>query len=196
MDPLSVDSVDSAPAVPAATSIGPFAALRLLTRETFKLYDTTNSWEPLLSPEQNFIEVLDIPFSFKEDTKIHLKKTDINDDKASIILPTQEKDTIRVYFTENISCHMERSHIETPSFAGSPAMMSQWSLSSKQVQWETHSYKLSLLPTLKGETMIGNAEHPYIDSISIAAGTIRRTLRCIISTKPDGRIICEYIPPM
>lgn len=194
MDPLSADSTNSA--VPAAASIDPFTTLSLLTRETFKLYDTTNSWKPLLSPGQNFIEVRDIPFAFGEPTKIRLKNTDINDDNASIILPTQEKNTIRIYFTENISCHMEKSLIETPSFAGSPAMISQWSLSSKQVRWETHSYRLSLLPTLKGETMIGNAEHPYIDYMSISAGTIRRTLRCMISAKPDGRIICEYIPPI
>lgn len=173
-----------------------------LSSEPSKLYDTTHSWKPLLSPRQSYLQILDIPFSHGEPSESYLKLTNTSNDVTSVnehilrYLPRQKMHTIRVYFAENCSDHIEGSLSKTASFAGSPAMMSQWGLSSKRIRWVTHSYRLSLAQTLKGGATIRNAKHHYIDSTSIAAGTIRRTLRCMIVSTEDGRIICEYIPPI
>ena len=174
-------------------------------REPSKLYDTTNSWKPLLRGEQNFLEILDIPFSLGKLARLRKKVTNImNVDDALKDLPIQDIDTIRVYFVENLDLRAhfvenlgadkESLPIATPSFAGSPAMISQWGFSSKRVRWETCSYRLSLEPTLRGAEM-KTGEHSYIDSTSIAVGTIRRTLRCMVISI-DGRIICKYISPV
>lgn len=165
-----------------------------ISSERSKLYDTTNSWKPLLSLEESFLEILDIPLYPGKPTR-HIRKS-IDKHNTLEDLPTQEIHTIRVCFMENICDYRKRSPIETTSFAGSPAMISQWGLSPKKIHWETHSYKLSLAPTSKEETRSGSSEHPYIDSISIAAGTIRRRLRCTIDSTEDERITCEYIPPI
>ena len=160
------------------------------------LYDTSTSWKPLLGAGQNFLEVLDIPFSPGEPARLLRKVTDIdNVNDAFRDLPTQVMGTIRVYFVENPGAHRDTLPIATPSFAGSPAMISQWGLLSKRKSWETCSYRLSLTPTLR-EARTENVDHSYIDSTSIAAGTIRRTLRCMIVSTEDGRIICEYIHPV
>lgn len=162
--------------------------------EPSKLYDSSNSWKPLLGPRHSFLEIFDIPISPGGPARLLLKVTDdINGGNASIDLPPQEIHTIRVYFMENISVHRDRSLIETTSFAGSPAMMSQWGSSPPKIHWETHSYKLSLAPTLKTETRVENTDSPYIDSISVVAGTIRRTLRCMVVSTDNGRIICKCI---
>lgn len=167
-----------------------------LSREPSKLYDITSSWKRILGAGQNFLEISEIPFNPSAPARLLLKVNDIiKVDDTLKALPTQEVDTIRVYFAENISPHVENSPIVTPSFAGSPAMISQWGLSSKKMRWETRSYRLSLGRTLKG-AVTGDGEHPYIDSISIAAGAIRRTLRCMIVSTEDGRIICEYVAPV
>jgi hypothetical protein len=167
----------------------------LLSYEASKLYDTTGSWKPLLRPGQNFLEIFDIPFLPGESARLLLKNINIhNIDDILKNLPIQEMYTVRIYFTENLSIPTERSPIATPSFVGSPEVISQWGLFSKKLPWETHSYKLSLKPMLKG-AMLGSSEYSYIDSISIAAGTIRRTLRCMTTSIEDGRIICKYIHP-
>ena len=165
-----------------------------LSHEPSKLYDSTNSWKPLLKAEQNFLEIIDIPFSPRKPARLLLKANNIdNMDDALKTLPTHEMHCIRVYFVENLGVHGKTSPIATPSYAGSPAMISQWCLSSRKIRWETSSYRLSLSPTLKG-AKTGNGEHPYIDSVSISAGTIRRTLRCMIVSIEDGRLVCEYTP--
>lgn len=167
-----------------------FARLAITIARTFpepiEPSGTRNSWKPLLnSMERNFLGILDIPFSPREPARHVLITTDVpNVDDTLGSLPAQEMHTIRVYFAENLSIHGERIDISTPSFAGSPAMISQWGLSSKKRRWETHSYRLPLAQTLSGERR-------YTDSISIAAGTIRRTLSCMIVSKEDGRISCE-----
>jgi hypothetical protein len=73
-----------------------------------------------------------------------------------------------VYFVENLNPYNGVLPFEEPAFAGSSAMISQ-------------SYYLS------GEKLTG----AYIDSASIAAGTIRRTMRCAVEVKDNGRIICK-----
>jgi hypothetical protein len=86
-----------------------------------------------------------------------------------------------VYFVENLNPYNGVLPFEEPAFAGSSAMISQWRPLSNQCRWETHSYYLS------GEKLTG----AYIDSASIAAGTIRRTMRCAVEVKDNGRIICK-----
>lgn len=169
--------------------------------EPSKLYDTTKSWKPVLGRGQYFLEIFDIPFSPKEPTRLVLKATGIDKDHVQRTLPTQAVHAVRVYFGENIDYDREKSLSKRTSFAGSPAMISQWGMPSKQIHWETHSYQLSLELTLKGGNAVwhgGGAEKvvkpPYIDSISIAAGIIQRRLRCMIVSTEDGRTICEYFP--
>lgn len=187
--------------------------------EPSKLFDTTRSWKPLLEGKQHFVEIFDVPFSSRESTRIIVKATDIDKYHGLKQLPTQEMHTVRVYFGESIyhgGDHIdkngkiissgddwERSIIDGTSFAGSPAMISQWGLSSKQIQWETHSYKLPLRWTLKGgDVYLERAtreifvEPSYIDSTLVAVGIIRRRLRCMIDSTEDGRIICEHILPI
>lgn len=187
--------------------------------EPSKLFDTTGSWKPLLERGQHLVEIFDVPFSSRESTRIIVQATDIDKQHGLKQFPTQEMHTIRVYFGENMyhggehidengktirsGDDWERSIIDRTSFAGSPAMISQWGLSSKQIQWETHSYKLPLRWALKGgDVLLERAtreifvEPSYIDSTLVVVGIIRRRLRCMIVSTEDGRIICEYIPPI
>ena len=161
------------------------------------LYDTTNSWKPLLSPSRNFLEVLEIPLSSGQPRVPGTTLLDVTDvgnlDDELKKLPPQERHTIRVYFSENLNVHEDETSITTPSSAGIPAMISQWSL-SKKFRWETNSYSL-LLPITSREIPAMDSGKTYIDSVSIAAGTIRRTLRCMVVSTEDGNIICEYITP-
>ena len=189
----------------ASLGISIFQAISI-SHEPSKLYDTTNSWKPLLRREENFLEILDIPFSPEKSARLCKKVTNIgNVVDALRDLPIQDINTIRVFFVENLDLGAQfmenlgaddkRLLIPTPSFAGCPAMISQWGFSSKTVRWETCSYRLSLEPTLR-RGPIRSVDHSYIDSTSIAVGTIRRTLRCMIVPIDDGRIICKYISPL
>jgi hypothetical protein len=158
-----------------------------LSHEPSRLYDTTQSWKPLLKAKRNFLEIFDIPLSPGKPAKILWKATDVDDVEDAIKdLPAQEEHTIRVYFTENINTDKKRPPLAMTAFTGFPAMISQWTSPSKQTCWETHSFMLSLEPTSERAHL-----SPYFDSVSIAAGTIRRTLRCMIDSMEDGRIICK-----
>ncbi|KFY58501.1 hypothetical protein V497_04801 [Pseudogymnoascus sp. VKM F-4516 (FW-969)] len=145
----------------------------------------------LLSPNRNFLEVLEIPLSPgqpREPARTLLDITDVDNlDDELKTLPPQDNHTIRVYFSENLNVHEDEASITTPSSAGIPAMISQWSLSSKKIRWETNSYSL-LLPITSREIPAMDSGETYIDSVSIAAGTIRRTLRCIMFWTEDGNI--------
>ncbi|KAF2133670.1 hypothetical protein P153DRAFT_96699 [Dothidotthia symphoricarpi CBS 119687] len=156
-----------------------------LSNEPSRLYDTTRTWQPLLSPKDNFIEVFDIPFSPGKSAKLHLKAINVrNLDDVLKAVPVQEEGFVRVCFAENLNV-LNSSAVAVPAFAGCSPMISQWNSSSKPTRWETYSYKLS-----PPQPMYRVAEKSfYVDSLSMAAGTIRRTLRCMIDSTDNNRMI-------
>jgi hypothetical protein len=165
-----------------------------LPGEPSKLYDTALSWRPLLSKKENFfLQIFDIPLSTGKPSRTFLKVGDTEDlDHAMRGMPAQAERTIRVFFVGF-----------SPSRGGpvirfimsdSASITSQWSSSSQQNHWEIDCYKFSLKTMLRGYDARSYGARSYIDSVSIAAGTIRQTMKCEFKTKNNGRIICKHIP--
>lgn len=103
----------------SAAAIIEFALESLsLSDEPSKLYDTTNSWKPLLKPSQSFLRILDIPLSPGEPTRLIRQDTNIDRQNELRNLPTQEMHTIRVYFLECSSDDTGRSYLDMTSFPG------------------------------------------------------------------------------
>lgn len=188
MDPLGDVLVVAATVVAAVSAAVTFVGEVLYgSREVKKLYDTADSWTPLLGTHQNFLEVFDIPVHTGGPATRLVFATNINTtDKIMESLPAQEERTIRVCYAENIELSNEGPHLIGPAFAGSSAMLSQSDSSPRRVQWETRSYRFATL--LDDES--------YIDSLSLARGTIRRTLRCAVYTTESDQIVCRYSQPI
>jgi hypothetical protein len=158
-----------------------------LADEPSKLYDTANVWIPVLTERQNFLQILEIPLVHGKSVELLKKVTDVvNVDDVFKDLPEQKTNTARLCFVENLNIYNRISSDAIQAFEGSSTIMSQLRSLSQKIQWETRSYKLSLYPTFRGTIKrAGN----YIDSVAIAAGTIRRTLRNTIISADDTRLI-------
>jgi hypothetical protein len=171
-----------------------FAQTAILTaRERSKLYDISLSWRPLLDSQQNFfLQVFDVPFSTGKPTRplravINIRDTDHDVSQVIGVLPAQEGCTLRVYFAENFD-PQELLPITVSPLTESASITSQWSSFSERSHWEIDLCKLSLKPRLRGYL-----KDSYIDSVSIAAETVRRTMKCVFHSMEDGRVICKYI---
>jgi hypothetical protein len=104
------------------------------------------------------------------------------------VLPAQEERTLRVYFAENLD-FQEFLPVAVPPLSESASIISQWISFSERSHWEIDSYKLSLESMLRGYS-----KDSYIDSVSIAAGTVRRTMKCNFHSLEDGGVICKHTP--
>jgi hypothetical protein len=172
-----------------------FAQEAILTaRERSKLYDIALSWRPLLDRQQDFfLQIFDVPFSTGKPKRpllavINIKDTDHDINQVIGVLPAQEERTLRVYFAENFD-FSRSSLVPVSPLTESASIISQWSSFSERSHWEIDSYKLSPKPRLRGYL-----KDSYIDSVSIAAGTVRRTMKCSFHSMEDGRVICKHIP--
>jgi hypothetical protein len=163
----------------------------LLLGEPSKLYDTAISWRPLLSERENsFLQIFDIPLSTGKPSGIFPKVGNTEDTgQAMRGNPAQAERTIRVFLREKL--YSQGVPVARPALTDSASKTSQWSLSSEQNHWEIDTYKLSLKTMLRG---YGAGSYSYIDSVSIAAGTVRQTMKCSFHTQKNGRIICKHIP--
>jgi hypothetical protein len=165
----------------------------LTAREPSKLYDIALSWRPLLGRQENFfLQVFDVPFSTGKPTRpllsvVNIKHTDHDINHAIGVIPAQEERTLRVYFAENFDFQKLLPVSISPLTKSAP-ITSQWSSFSEPSHWEIDSYNFSLKPMLRGYF-----KDSYIDSVSIAAGTVRRTMKCMFHSMENGRVICKHI---
>jgi hypothetical protein len=165
----------------------------LTAREPSKLYDIALSWRPLLGRQQNFfLQVFDVPFSTGKPARpllevVNIEHTDHDINHAIGVIPAQEERTLRVYFVENFDIQKLLPVAISPLTESAP-ITSQWGSFSERSHWEIDSYNLSLKPMLRGYF-----KDSYIDSVSIAAGTVRRTMKCMFHSLEDGRVICKHI---
>jgi hypothetical protein len=183
--------------LPAVDRFVGFTREAILTaREPSKLYDTALSWRPLLRrqpfrrQQNSFRHVFDVPLSTGKPVKslltvTKIKNADDDTNHAIDVIPAQEEHTLRVYFVENFDSE-QLSPVTISPLTESGPITSQWSSFSDQSHWEIDSYNLSLKPMLRGYS-----KDPYIDSVSIAAGTIRKTMKCVFHSKENGRVICK-----
>jgi hypothetical protein len=195
MDPITV--------IGFAAKFVEFTQEAILTaHEPSKLYDTALSWRPLLSRQQNppfgrqqnfFRHVFDVPLSTRKPFKpsltvTNIKHADHDTNHAIDVIPAQEEHTLRVYFVENFDSE-QLSPVTISPLTESAPITSQWNPFSEPSHWETDSYNLSLKPMLRGYS-----NDPYIDYVSIAARTIRKTMKCVFHSLENGRLRCKYFP--
>lgn len=164
----------------------------LTAREPSKLYDIALSWRPLGNQQNFFLQIFDVPFCTGRPARpirlvTNIKHTDHDIDDSIRAIPAQEERNLRVYFTENFDFQKLLPVAIFPLTESAP-ITSQWSLFPEQIHWEIDSYNLSLEPMLRGYF-----EDSYIDSVSIAAGTVRRTMKCAFHSMDNGRLICKHI---
>jgi hypothetical protein len=195
MDPITIASWT----LRVAARFFSFTEEAILTaHEPSKLYDTALSWRPLLSRQQNpplgrqqnfFRHVFDVPIPTGKPVNAvaNIKHADHDTNHAIGVIPAQEEHTLCVYFVENFDSE-GLPPITRSLLTESAPITSQWSSFSDQSHWEIDSYNLSLKPMLRGYS-----KDPYIDSVSIAAGTIRKTMKCVFHSEENGRVICKHI---
>lgn len=160
----------------------------LTKNEHLKLYDTTFSWEPLLNAGQNFLHVLQVPLLTGSSARTLVTITDTADMAQTIKeLPEQKEHTVRIFFVENFN-FQDIIPIAIPPLTSPASLTSQWGCSTRRPHWEIDSYRLTINSLFKSQF-----ESTYIDSVSIATETIRRTLKCMFQQMDNGRMICKRI---